>query len=242
MPGPTGVCLARPHCVDAAVEIRSFCATRGSESRRPATEHRRSDSYRRALGPTAWAEPGALTSDLSMQRRETTHRAQTQSHHRRDRHPHRARSRRLCRSGVERHRPPRHHPLQPLRRHQPAPSTSPTTTPGAIVVTTPVPTAVTTPVPTPVPAAAKPVAPAKVTYNKLTARQWSRSSKSPDKYIGKGYQVWGQSTSSTQRPATATSWPTLPTRSRRIRTCTASPRSSPAMPHASRSTSRTMSS
>jgi hypothetical protein len=43
-----------------------------------------------------------------------------------------------------------------------------------------------TPEPTPEPTA-KPVA---ITYAKLTSRNWAKIVKAPDKYIGKGYQIW----------------------------------------------------
>lgn len=49
---------------------------------------------------------------------------------------------------------------------------------------TPAPTAPPTPAPTATP---KPTA---VTYAKLTSRQWAVLLKSPDSYVGQGYQVW----------------------------------------------------
>jgi hypothetical protein len=65
----------------------------------------------------------------------------------------------------------------------PAPTEAPTAEPAATAApptATPAPTAKATPVPTP-----KPMA-----YGKLSDRAWAKLVKSPDRYTGKGYELW----------------------------------------------------
>jgi hypothetical protein len=66
-----------------------------------------------------------------------------------------------------------------------------TPSPTATLTGTPVPTEAATPTlaPTPEPTPEPTAAP--VSYAKLTSRAWAKVVKSPDSYIGKGYQVWG---------------------------------------------------
>jgi hypothetical protein len=65
------------------------------------------------------------------------------------------------------------------------------TTPPTVRPTTP---STTEPTTVPPPAGAKKAAPAKVTYAKLTSREWKKIAKNPDAYAGKTYVVYGMIT------------------------------------------------
>jgi hypothetical protein len=70
----------------------------------------------------------------------------------------------------------------------PPATATPTTAPTAEATTTPAPTAAATPAPTAEPTPAP--TPKPMTYASLSNRAWAKLVKAPDRYTGKGYELW----------------------------------------------------